>query len=158
MTEQIMALEMRIEELRSELDDMRAQFAGFDQRFRTVRQAEQRWFSLVRQRHSIVFANEAGDITKIPVSIARLLAEERAFDGVVRDDGMHLQFVRDARVVARVRKTLVRQLRGLLADSDLKTAALPSVSVEAGESAVPFPKSRSGAGGSPEDSDRKADR
>ena len=142
MNERMAMLEMMIEELRGDVGVLRARLDALDQRARAVQEAERRWFPLLRQRHTLVFANEAGDITKIPAALARLLAEERSFDGSVRDGGTHLDFVREGKVIARVKKTLVRQLCGLLAHADLEAMTLPATSPAPRREPVPVPDSQ----------------
>lgn len=94
--------------------ELRARIEALERRVDAKRNAVSRWEPLLREGRRLVFVSQDGETVRIPHALAVLLAEERPFDGRVRDVAGVLRFERGGKVIARIPTSLVRQLRGIL--------------------------------------------
>lgn len=100
-------LEKRVRALERERDRLAERYAA-------TRAAAERWHPSLRERDRLLFVNDAGDIARVPRSLAMLIARDRSFAGDIEDAGDAMRFVIDGEVLAEIPKALVSQLRGIL--------------------------------------------
>jgi hypothetical protein len=105
-----------LETIYRELNELRNQFDRVVAQYRAVVDKDRRWKGFVRQRNVILFTDDLGRIARLPRHLARLLAEDRPFDGEIQDfseDMLHF-IPREGLEYWEVPKSLVAQIRGLL--------------------------------------------
>lgn len=108
--------------LRDSIDILTARVAAVEQRADALAAAGRAWRVVAQIGGELLLGTDAGDLARVPVDLARVLAAGRALDVTVRDVGNFVELVdrRDV-VVARLTRAallaLPRALQGWARDS-----------------------------------------
>ena len=96
--------EATLDRLAETVRDLKTRLDGIEARYLAMKRAEERWHPSLRERDRLLFMNGTGDLARVPRDLARLIAEDRPFDGEIHDAGEALEFERDGEVLAEVPK------------------------------------------------------
>ena len=108
----IALLELEIEDVTHKSQDMQAQMEKVIASAQIVDEASAEWDYIVANRGHIVFATKTGRISKLPVDVARAIAEGRTLDFDIEGQGDSIVLRRSGRIVAVVPLSLLRLLKG----------------------------------------------
>lgn len=89
--------------LRARVDALEARLAEAERRAGTIAAVQRTWRVVMQARGDLVVATDAGDLARVPVAVARVIAAGRALDVSVEEDGDDVLLVDPrGRVVARL--------------------------------------------------------
>jgi len=95
-----------------EIEDLREQMETMEDRLGRKENMEEEWHIFGKEENAVIFANDAGELHRIPTDLLDIIVNLKSFDGEIRSDGRFVKYEKDGRTLCRVPKGLVRNLAG----------------------------------------------